>query len=180
MDLIYLRDFFAQYSLPTLIIAIVVAICTFLINKFLAKSLPAIFRSYIPFLMAVMLYIAYDMIFVSCAFTITVNSCYAGLLSGSLSILITEMCIRISKGKPLSLSTTAMLITSLIRGYVNEKNLSSTAIALEKLLDETKDNTPIDQVTKVISQNTDIFVNDEEIESLARLIITSVSSIDKT
>lgn len=180
MDLIYLRDFFAQYSLPTLIIAIVVAICTFLINKFLAKSLPAIFRSYIPFLMAVLLYIAYDMIFVAHAFTITINSCYAGLLSGSLSILITEICIRISKGKPLSLSTTAMLISSLIRGYVSEKNLSSTALALEKLFKENKDSAPIDKVTKVISKNAEPILDDEEIESLARLIITSVSSMDKT
>ena len=52
--------------------------------------------------MAVMLYIAYDMIFVSCAFTITVNSCYAGLLSGlPLEILMHVSVIKIER-EPLS------------------------------------------------------------------------------
>ena len=174
MDYVYLADFFVSYSLPTVIIACIVAVCSMLFNKFLAKKVAFLTHSYVPFLMAITLYLAFDMIFISKAFTINAQSFYAGLLSGSLSLVITSIINRIKKGKPLTVSQTVLIIEGILSGYVHEQNLSSTARALEEEITLKGDTTSPDVVANIIKSNSDMRLTDEDYFAIAKLILTAV------
>jgi len=178
MDYVYLKEFFSDYTLPTLIIALIVGIATLIYDRFLSGKLPAIVRSYAPFILSITLYFAFDMIFVSKAFTFKKNAFYAGVLSGSLSVVIVSSIDRIKRGKPLSLSTTAMLIESIITGYVIEENLQRVALDIEKTIATETD--AHDTVSKILLNNSLSEITEQDRANLTTLIITAVRAQSKT
>ncbi len=180
MEYVYLTDFFATYSLPTLIIALAVSVITFVINKFLANKLSKAVRSYLPFIISILLYIGYDMIFVSKAFSINVNSLYMGVLCGSMSLIIGGALARIKKGKPLSVSQTVLLIESILTGFVQAENLTKTACSVEELIGTDEENTSTDNIAKTIKENSVDGIDEGEFLRLAKLIITAIFSSKKT
>ncbi len=180
MEYVYLTDFFATYSLPALLIAVIVSIITFLINRYLSEKLPKTFCSYLPFLLAIILYLAYDMIFICHAFKINVNSIYAGMLCGSMSLIIGGALARIKKGKPLSVSQTVLLIESLLTGYVISENLSTTASEVESLIAETEEGTNADSIAMTIKENSVEGLDENDFIKLAKLIITAIFSSKKS
>ena len=179
MNYVYLKEFFANYTLPTCIIAIAVAILTLLYDKFLSDKLPMLVRSYAPFVLSIVFYIAYDMIFVIKAFSFNESAFYAGLLSGSLSAVIVSSIMRIRRGKPLSLSTTALLIESIITGYVREENLTAVAKGIEEILAENLLQPDQDRLINFIKENSESEFSDEELNGLTQLIINAVKSQEK-
>ncbi len=180
MEYVYLTDFFANYSLPTLIIAVVVSIITFLLNRFLSSKLSIGTRSYLPFIISIAFYLAYDMIFVCKAFEINVNSLYAGMLCGSMSLIIGGALSRIKKGKPLSVSQTVLLIENILTGFVHSENLTQTATSVENLIAETEDATDADVIAQTIKENSVEGIDESEFIRLAKLIITAIFSAKKT
>ncbi len=174
MDYVYLKEFFSNYTLPTIIIALFVGIATLIYDRFLSGKLPTIVRSYAPFILAILLYFAFDMIFVSKAFIFKKNAFYAGVLSGSLSVIIVSSIDRIKRGKPLSLSTTAMLIESIITGYVAEENLQRVALDIEKTIATKTD--AHDTVSQILLDNSLGKITDQDCSNLTTLIITAVQT----
>ena len=179
MEYVYLTDFFATYSLPALIIAVIVSILTFLMNRFLKDKLSLSLRSYLPFIVAISLYLAYDMIFVCHAFKINANSIYAGMLCGSMSLIIGGALARIRLGKPLSVSQTVLLIESLLIGFVQTENLTSTATTIENLIADTEDDTNPSVIANAIKLNSVDGIDESEFIRLAKLIITAIFSSKK-
>ncbi len=179
MEYVYLKDFFATYSLPTLVIAIIVSIITFILHKFLANKLSLSALSYIPFILAIIMYLAYDMIFVCGAFKINVNSIYAGMLCGSMSLVIGGALARIKKGKPLTVSQTVLLIESLLIGFVSSENLTQTATAVDSLIAENEENTNAESIAEKIKENSIDGFDESEFLRLAKLIITAIFSSKK-
>ncbi len=176
MEYVYLTDFFATYSLPTLIIALTVSIITFIVNKFLASKLSLTIRSYLPFILSIALYVSYDIIFVSGAFSINLNSLYAGMLCGSMSLIIGGALARIKKGKPLSVSQTVLLIESILTGFVQAESLSRTATDVEGLIADTAENTDAISIAETIKENSAPDIDESEFLRLAKVIITAIFS----
>ena len=178
MNYNYLTEFFASYSLPTIIIAIIVAVVSLLVNGFLKDKLNAIIRTYLPFAFAIILYFAFDMIFVFKAFIFKEQTLYAGILAGSLSMVITSIINRIRKGKPLTVSQTILIIEGILNGYIPEQNLSSTAKALESEIE--KSQTPcVDTLAQIIKNNSSTQLDNDEYLLIARLILTAVMENNK-
>ncbi len=180
MEYVYLKDFFATYSLPTLIIALIVSLITFILNKFLSHKLSLSARSYLPFIIAIATYLAYDMLFVCKAFKINVNSIYAGTLCGSISLIIGGALARIKKGKPLSVSQTVLLIERLLTGFVQAESLTQTATAVDALLADNEEDANADSIAEAIKENSVDGIDESEFIRLAKLIITAICSSKKT
>ena len=122
MNLNILKELAMQYSLPTVVIAIITSVLTFLSGIMLKNKSPKIINV-LPFIIAIVLYLGYDMVFTFKTFTIKTESIYGGLICGSLGIIIVSAIKKIVSGKPLPLSATALLIESLLAEFVDEKVL---------------------------------------------------------
>lgn len=179
MDYILLKDFLATYSLPTLLIALVCAVVSFFINKLFYKKLPRIVIAYLPFILAIILYFAYHFIFVLGRFEFTESIFYAGILSGSLSVIIYKSAQKIASGKPLPLSSTALLIEGILQEYISENKIFETVISIEKLiLSCTEDQSAKTQIAEKLRTCTNN-LSVEEIDRLAQLLVSATKSLKK-
>lgn len=177
MDYILLKEFFADYSLPVLIIALVIGVVKFFVDKFLVKNINRVFLSYAPFILCVVLYIAYDMLFVLKSFALTYQSLYAGLLSGSLSVIFCSMIKKISSGKVIA-SQTVMLIEGILQGVVSDNLLTQTAIELERLLaSDFDDNSMRYQLTIALKNSAPEDYTEDQLMHVASLVMQAVKTI---
>ena len=179
MSDLYLQDFLVSYSLPTLIIAIIVCAVSLTLNKFFDK-MPKLLKLYLPFLLAIILYCAYDMIFVLKAFTFTNESFCAGILSASLSVILSSSLGKIFQGKPFNANKTILLIEGILDGYISQTCLTQTAYIIEEILLNCQDAIEQErQVENAIRDNGDESII-AEASHLTKLIIQAVSSIKRT
>jgi len=177
MDFILLKDFLATYSLPTLIVAIFVFIITLTLQRVLYLKVPKTAFLYCPFIFGVILYSAYDMLFVIKAFSINIESVYAGLLSGSLSAIINSAINRIKNGRTLGLNATVLLIEGLLEGFVENSLISETAVALDKILISTNHELIPTKVFEKLKENASKGFSEDDLMHLSKLIIHTVSAM---
>ncbi len=178
MDYLFLQDFFVSYSLPTLAIALIACIVRLILEKSF-KKLSKQFLSYIPFLLAILLYFGYDMIFVIHKVSFTKGAFYGGILSGSLSVIFYSSINKISKGKPLGANATILLIEGILNEYVSQDILTKTALEIEKVLSIEDDTVMHQQVVDTLTYNC-TNISSADVIHLAKLIITGAKSIKKT
>ena len=179
MDDLFLQDFLVSYSLPTLIVSVIVCTVSLTLNKFFDK-MPKLLKVYLPFLMAIILYFLYDMIFVIKTFSFRQETFYAGILSASLSVILSSSLSRIFQGKPFSVNKTILLIEGILEGYISQTSLSQTAYIIEEILLNCQDAIEQQkQVENVLKENGDELII-REASHLTKLIIEAVSSIKRT
>lgn len=178
MELNLLKEFLLSYSLPTVIIALIVGIVGFLTERFIKVKIPQFILTYAPFVISVIIYFAYNMIFVVKAFYFNTEVVYAGLLSGSLSVIIKETIKKLISGKRINLSATALLIEGLINGYVKNDALSSTAVLIEKIINKKDDQTKTTESVFATLKDNSTDIDEQDLLSLAALIIAAVTAIE--
>lgn len=176
MNYVYLKDFLENYSLPTLTIAVLVSVIVLIYDKFLSAKSPKTIRNFLPFVLAIALYFAYNAIFVCRAFVFSADAFSAGILSGSLSVIITSSFYKIKSGKPIAVNAVAIIIESLIAGYVNDSVLSTTANLIGDILDKEPD-LALEKVTETITENSSTPISAIELKSVSSLIIKAVTAI---
>ena len=178
MDYILLKDFFTDYSLPVFIIALVVGALKFFADKYLTGKVNKVVLSYLPFLLCVLCYVAFDMIFVLKQFAITYQSLYAGLLCGSFSAIFCSMIKRISSGKAINANQTVMLIEGILQGVISDNLLTQTAIKLEQIISEDFDSPLIsERVNDALKGNANSLYSDDDLTHLTALILQAVKSL---
>ena len=177
MDFILLKDFLTYYSLPTLCVSVAVSLLTFLVDKKFKNKLPDHLRSFLPFILAVIFYFAYDIIFVCNEFMIKTDALYAGILSGSLSIIICKSVKKIASGKPLTFSATVLLIEGILQEYISENKVFDVAIKLDKLLSSNDKSNPnkenVINELKLHAEN----LSESELSHLADLLIVATKTV---
>lgn len=176
MNYAYLRVFIENYSLPTLAISGVVAILMLLYDKFLASKLPTTVRNFLPFLLSTILYYAYDMVFVVGGFAFSKGTFSAGILSGSLSVIITSSIYKLKSGKIISFDSKTVLIEHILTGIVKQELLKATITEIIAIIDSQG----IDKeqvITETISKNLQEQMELTEIKALSTLIVKAVSSV---
>ncbi len=178
MDYLFLQDFLVSYSLPTLIIAFVVCLVRLILNKFFG-TLPKLIKSYIPFLLAMILYFVYDVIFVIKQIIITSQTFYGGLISGSLSAIIFSTITKICKGRPVGSNATILLIEGILNDYVTQEALSKTAIEIEQALSSNEGTVLEQQVINTLTYNC-LELSSTDIIYLTKLILSTAKTIQKT
>ncbi len=179
MNNLLLQDFLVSYSLPTLIVAIIVCTVSLTLNKFFDK-MPKLLKVYLPFLLAILLYFCYDMIFVIKAFSFRHETLCAGILSASLSVILSSSLNKIFQGKPFNVNKTILLIEGILEGYISQTSLTQTAYIIEEILLNCQDVIEQErQVEDLLKQNGDQLII-AEASHLTKLIIEAVSSIKRT
>ena len=173
-----LQDILTSYSLPTVIIALIVCVANLTLNKFF-NNLPKTIKVYIPFLVAIVLYYLYDMIFVLHDFIFRSETLYAGIFSGSLSAILNSATTKLLQNKSIDTNTTILLIEEILRGYIDQKILTKTACEIQNLLqfnksDEFNQESVIALLTNITSE-----LSQMDICNLAKLIVVAVNSIKK-
>lgn len=174
MDFVLLKEFLTGYSLPTVVIAITVCAASIIVSKITKDKINVTVINYATFFLAIALYFAYDMIFISRAFCFSLDAFYAGILSGSLSTVIASAINKIGRGQPISGSAVRLLIEKLICGTVNDDAVTATAAALEQLT--LSDDDCFERVKEILAVNSD-GVAEEQISSVAKLIIDGVKAL---
>lgn len=178
MNDLFLQDFLVSYSLPTLVVSVIVCTISLTLNKFFDK-MPKLLKAYLPFLLAIFLYFCYDIIFVLKTFTFRQETLYAGLLSASLSTIFTSLLKKILQGKVVNVNKTLLLIEGILEGYISQNCLTETAYIIEQILLSCNDDVEQEkQVENALKENGDIVESD--LKYLVKLIIKAVSSIKKT
>ena len=178
MDYLLLQDFLVSFSLPTLIVAVIVSAVSLTLNKFF-NGIPKLLKAYLPFVLAILLSFGYDIIFVEGAFCFKKEVFYGGILSASLSAIISSALNKISQGKPIGVSATVLLIEGILESYIESNLLTNTALEIEQALILEDSEKKEQQVIDTITYNCSSLSNDEII-NLTKLIITAVKEVKKS
>ena len=99
MDYQFIKVFLTSYSLPTLIIAFLVATLSIIVDKLFKGKLPFFIKNYAPFMLSLVLYFIYDTAFVLKAFVFREDTFISGVLSGSLSLIFSRTYYSLIKGE---------------------------------------------------------------------------------
>lgn len=178
MDYIFLKEFFTNYSLPTIIIAAITSLTIILLNLITKGKLPSLIKSFAPFILSFILYFAYDMIFVIRTVCFRYEALYAAFLCSSLSTIIIAAINKIKKGEPLPSSAVVLLVESLLAEYVERDYLAKTATKIELIIEKSdKDiNLLVEEVAcEIRGASTEL--NDAQAAFAARIIIEAVYSL---
>ena len=174
-NLIFLQQFFADYSASCIIISVIISIIVCLIDKFSVKGLVAKLNYALPFVLGIFFNIIYNLI-VGQIVSNGAQVVSAGFMSGSLSFAMKVILTSLLKGGKLPQSKIAIIITGLIQGYVNENEVESSVKFIEALFVEgqIEETQIITQIALHLSQNTQDEITEGDITALATLIYASV------
>ena len=177
MDFIILKDFLVSYSLPTVLIATSVATVCVILGAIFKDKMSRALKGYLPFILSIVSYVIYDMISIE-KVIFREDAFYAGILCGSLSALISSTANKIGRGE-LDSGSTVFLIKGLLKNYVSEDKLYQTALSLDNLLAQNKDdeNGLLENIIYVLKDSASSTFTDEEFIKVAYLIIQTVKTI---
>lgn len=181
MDYILLKNFLSSYSLPTLVIAIVVALCCFLLEKLIKAKISIMLKAQLPFIFAIITYFAYDMIFISKAFTFTETAFLGGVVCGSLAIIFNTLINKLKRGESASLSAIGLLLEGILEGIVPKTQLHGVIIAVEQLFqlkEKSQDELLLD-IELLIKEKAVKKITDSDIKAIAHMIYKAISGLDE-
>ena len=171
MNLLEVFILAGNYSIPTLIISIVVTVIMFFVRKFLLGKISAIYLSYIPFILGILLYILYAFLFLDSAFCFSNELIYSGLMCASLSTVGYMLTEKIKNNLSIK-SISHIAVEGILKNIVDDSLMEQT---IQNILDVVYDDdaiTKITQILKSVTTNT----TDTELKTLAFLIQQTVNS----
>lgn len=179
-------DFFSYYSLPSIVIAVIIAVTCFILDKFVFKKSSHSIKNFLPFLMGIFLYIMYDLIFIGTTPIFSAETLSMGLVCASLSLVFFSIVKRISEHKSLSvlsLSPVALLIESIISTIVKDAFLSETVSDIENLLSSNDegddDEKTLKAIAEIIYSKSHESILENECFEIARMVLESVKNLKK-
>ena len=178
MDYQFIKVFLSSYSLPTLIIALSVAVLSIIADYLFKGRLPFFITNYAPFALSLLLYFIYDTAFVLKCFILREDTLISVILSGSLSLIFTRAYYSVKGGKALK-SPMLTVIEELLIGVVKDDLLSATALAVESLIINSSDENDCQEIAlliaKIIEENSLDGMSETDLVALSTLILNAVS-----
>ncbi len=181
MNYYLLENFLSSYSLPTLLIAMGVAITCFLLERIFQKKLSIAIKTQLPFMLAIVLYFIYDMIFIAKEFVFNDTAFLAGVVCGSLAVIFRALINKLKRGDASVSSALSLLIEGVLDGVIKKSQLHGVAIAVEQMiLDcEQQDQQELSKkINAIIKENAICDLSDCEINRLSALILQSTEGLN--
>ncbi len=184
MNYVELLDFLAVYSLPSIIIAIIVALAKLLCDRFLAKRLSPALISGLTFILSLLLNFGYDCLFVKKAVYFGEETLTAGIIGGSLASLFSALYYKVKSGKITdALDGVELIIEGILRNYVKSDLLLSAVVTVKDLIEEAlpKENYDHARLTSdiadAIRECSEDGITDEEIKAVTELTVEAVKQL---
>lgn len=177
MNLIILKEFFANYSLPSIVMAIMIYIIVQASERLTTNKKVKSILGVLPFVLGMLFNLVYNFIITN-QFSINTQILSAGFMSGWLSLAIKVIIDKIIKGEKLPNDKYALVITGLIEGYVPKDAIISVCRYIEEILD-CKEN-EVDTIGKIaqhLSVNAIDGFSSNDMLALAGLIFASTQQI---
>ena len=177
-------DFFADFSLPTLIIAVIVVVIKLIFDRFLSEKLGERFLTFLPFAIAILLHFAYGAIFIHHGIYFGEDTVTAGMISGSISVLITVSYKKLQDGNFTGFTDgLSLVLEGILKSYVRSDALYIAVLAVETVIDEalSKDEYDLDALVDAVSNTVKEFADDkttdQDLKAVATLAVEAVKSI---
>lgn len=173
MNTVEIEALFTDYGLPSVIIAMLCAVLFGLLDKFFSKKIPFEIRSYIPSVTGVILYLAYDFIFVGEQVALTEKNVTAGIMAGALGYVIFAFIKNLKSGKPLKSANYTVVREILSEFLQNEAldRLTDEICRLSLSLDNTAFKAELKEILSTVPN-----VEKENLDALINLIDLSVNA----
>jgi hypothetical protein len=178
LNLIDLHEFFADYSLSSVVIACIVCAITFFTDKLKRNKAVKTISSFVPFVLGIVLTCFNNLIFDG-KIEFSASTLSAGFMSGWLSVMIKVIIKRVISGqKPLNMDSTAVII-GLIEGYVKSECLEAVADFIKEVIFSCQKDSgsAIEGIAKKLTETAQDQFADTDLKSLAGLIFASVKQI---
>ena len=182
-QLFYLWTFFEEYSVSSLVISLIVAIIVISLDL-TVKGIKPFLRAVLPFLVATLFAVAYDMIWCLGDFSLRADALYSGLLCGSLASVMRAIVAKIKSGEAFMLTPTEFLVDGILEGYLigSEKCAAVKAIAAfieakENLDHQAAAEKLMEEISAVLVEYAKDGLDKAEIDTLARLILQAAKSL---
>ncbi len=175
-------NFLNDYSIVSVIIALIVTGLSLIFDKFFSDKINFQIKSYIPFILSTILYFTYECIFVYNAFYASVETLYKGILSGSISSIIFSCIKQVKNGENITFNSGILLIQNIIREYVDEKKINKTAEKIQKTFEnyneiDVDNSSLIAKIAKLIKINATLVSKELDFTNVAILIINALLSL---
>ncbi|MBE5756291.1 MAG: hypothetical protein E7342_00655 [Clostridiales bacterium] len=175
MDLLSVLEVFKGYSLPIVIISIIIGVLTLIIEKLFVKRVSIAVLSYIPFILGIGIYSIYFLIFESAPFSI--DAIYQGILCGALStvyVVLIENLLRGSFSSNLALLT----IQNGVKKVVGKENVLESSKRVHALFEEPLEEEILkNEIIAVLKEYSE--KSNEDLAVIASVVIQTVSSLKK-
>ena len=175
MDFLSILEVFEGYSLPIIIISIVISVCTVIVERFFSKKISLVLLSYIPFILGIAIYSLYFLIFLSKEQAFSSDVIYQGVLCGALStvyVVIVENILRGNFSKDLKLAA--------IRGNIRTltvKNELSVSKKIKLLFEEDKEDEILkEDIVVILKESTT--ESEEELYAIAGIVIQAIKTLN--
>ena len=169
-------NFLLPYGIPTIIIAVFIAIISLVLRKVLPEKFSMHLKSYIPFVLGVILYSAYDMIFISKAFSFSEETLSAGLICGTLGTIVFAFIKNLKSGKVIT-DKVILAIFGILVNLIDEKSALSLSEKIKGFF--AKEIVGIELLALIASEIISVTGNQDEdlAKQTATLIIEAVDSV---
>lgn len=166
-------------DLYTLLVSIATSIIVWAVKKIFKDKLPFGISLYLSPVLAVVLQFIVKLLFNDINIAFTMDTVYEGLISGSVSTIITAFIGRIIKGKPAD-PPAVMFVKGTVDKIVAEKDLNQFSEEILSLINEkTGDEEKIEKICGIIRTYSNQEMEENDVTALSFYLLNSVSALKK-
>ncbi len=121
----FLLNLISSYGVKTLIICAITTIINILLCLLLKKL--SVVKNFLPFIIATLLELIYDCVFVYKQLIISADILYSGIMAGGLSIAINVFIKKLKNGKSIAFDKNLLMVIGLLDGVVSQEHIKQTA-----------------------------------------------------
>lgn len=165
------NEYFFPYGIPSLIIGILVAIIYASLEKFLKSDSAVKIKGYLPFLTGILLNFLYSLITKGFSRSISIDTVYYGLLSGSFGALIFALFKKIKSGK-ITTDEICLIIEEILLNVLRPDQALTVSLEIKKLLEQDFDEIELlSKIEQTVKEFSDGEISKEDLTSLFNLIL---------
>lgn len=177
MFIIDIVNFLSNYSRDAIIVSLIVAILTTIIDKFLTQKQKTSIKILTPFVLGIMVYFLFN-VFCYGIVSLSLDIVYAGLLCGSLSSSIYMICYKLIRGE-INFDFKTLPIEGIIKDYVNKEFITEILIDIKKVFNEKLgQNESVDKIFDILNKNKLDVITESEIKIVSSLLYESYKNLD--